>query len=101
MISFKIREDIFQSLINNGSAVMVFRGGTADNYTINEKEGGVPYREIVFTKSLNENELEARVIMLSNRLLLDDNKAFEVMIDDIVAWNAISITDGQTNNLIK
>ena len=101
MTSIKIREDVFQSLINNGSAVITFKGGAAENYTIKEKESGVPYREIVFTKSLNENNLEARVIMVSNNLLLDDNKALEVMIDDIVAWNAISITDGQTNNLIK
>ena len=101
MIAIKIREDIFQYLINNGSAVMTFRGGSAENYTINEKNSGIPYREIVITESIDEEKYSANVVLVSNKLTLEDNKALEVMIDDALAWNAIEIRDSQANNLIK
>ena len=101
MTSIKIREDIFQSLINNGSAVIAFKGGAAENYTINENEGGVPYREFVITESLNENELTAQVVIVGCKLALDDSKAVEVLIDDAIAWNAIEIRDNEANSLIK
>ena len=101
MISFKIREDIFQSLINNGSAVITFKGGAAENYTIKEKESGVPYREFVITKEVNENDLTARVIIVGCNVVLDDNKALEVLIDDALSWNAIELRDSHANNLIK
>ena len=101
MFSIKIREDIFQSLINNGSAVISFRGGPAEFYTINEKENGVPYREFVITESFDENELTANVVIAGCKVTLDDNKALEVLIDDAVAWNAVEIRDPKADNLIK
>ena len=101
MTSIKIREDIFQSLINNGSAVITFKGGVAENYTINEMEGGVPYREFVISESVNENDLTAKVIIVSCKIALNDNKAMEVLIDDAIAWNATEIRDNEANNLIK
>ena len=101
MTSIKIREDVFQSLINNGSAVITFKGGAAENYTIKEKESGVPYREFVISESVDENDLTARVVIVGCKVMLDDNKALEVLVDDSLSWNAIEIRDGQANNLIK
>lgn len=101
MTSIKIREDIFQSLINNGSAVITFKGGAAENYTINEKGSGVPYREFVISESVNENDLTAKVIIIGCKVTLNDNKAMEVLIDDSISWNATEIRDNEANNLIK
>lgn len=100
MVSIKIREDIFQSLINKGSAVISFKGGAAENYVINEKKGGIPYREFVISESVNENDLSAQIVIIGNKLTLDDNKAVEVLIDDALAWNAVEIRDNEANNLI-
>ena len=101
MYNIKIREDVFQSLINKGSAVISFKGDTAENYVINEKKGGIPYREFVISESINENDLSAQIVIIGNKLTLDDNKAVEVLIDDAIAWNAIEIRDNEANNLIK
>ena len=100
MFSIKIREDIFQSLINKGSAVITFKGDRAENYAINEKESGVPYREFVSSESVNENDLTAKVIIVGCRVTLDDNKAMEVLIDDAIAWNAVDIRDNEANYII-
>ena len=101
MFSIKIREDIFQSLINKGSAVICFKGGAAENYVINEKKGGIPYREFVISESVNENDLSAQIVIIENKLTLDDSRAMEVLIDDAIAWNAVEIRDREANNLIK
>lgn len=101
MYSIKIREDIFQSLINKGSAVISFKGGAADNYVINEKKGGIPYREFVISESINENDLTSQLIIIGNKLTLNDDKAIEVLVDDAIVWNAVEIRDNEANNLIK
>lgn len=101
MFSIKIREDVFLSLINKGSAVITFKGGVAENYTINEKECGVPYREFIISESVDENGLIARFVIAGCKVKLDDNKAFEVLVDDSITWNAVEIRDNKANNIIK
>ena len=100
MTTLKIREDIFQSLINNGSAVITFEGGAAEDYSINESGRGIPYREFTISESIDEKKMTAQVIILGCKVILDDDKALEVLVDDAIAWNATEIHDNKANNLI-
>ena len=102
MKALKIREDIFQSLINDGCAHFIFKAGAAEKYTLNEIESGVPFREIVITESVNEETMTKEVIVISNKLHLSkDTPAIETLEDDIVTWTAEAILDRNANNLIK
>lgn len=104
MIALRIRQDIFKSLINDGCAHITMKADSAEKYTIDEKENGVPFREIVITESVNEETMTKDVTIVSNKLFLrEDTKPIETLEDDIVTWSAeesdIFLRDA--NNLIK
>lgn len=101
--SIKIREDVFQSIINGDSAIIgTFKGENSENYHLEEKNGGVPYREFVIVRNIDESIRTANVTVIATKVTLADSKeSFEVLADDAIDWKAVSLHDGQANNLIK
>ena len=62
----KIKESLFQSLINDGCAHIILKAGPAEKYTLNEVENGTPVVELLVTENINEETMTKEVIIISN-----------------------------------